>query len=46
MSHFTLLPTNMCPPLFTAIGAQGQNQHGAKRSRRSAPGYSTRPPSC
>lgn len=45
MSHAPLLPTNLCPPLFIAMGSQGNNQHGAKRSRRYAPGYS-KPPSC
>jgi hypothetical protein len=45
MTHMTLIPPNMCPPLFTADGSQNKRPLLTGRSRRCVPGLS-KPPCC
>jgi len=45
MTNLSLIPPNLCPPLFMAIDGQDKCVHVAGRSRRCVPGLS-KPPCC
>ncbi len=45
MTNLSLIPPNLCPPLFMAGNDPDKRAHVAGRSRRCVPGLS-KPPCC